>query len=564
MNRVLAMLSGGGFNYGPTLSGLVADYNLNTAAIAAGWDGIRPLIATVTVAAGAVVYGSSAVAGAAAFTVPSLPEGSLVTIVRDGPIVGRGGFASANGGAGGAGGDALKLSFPVRLKGVGLIAAGGGGGGGGASVNMSGPNGSYSSPGGSGGNGAGINGALTPGVGQRGPVVSGGQTYYAQGGKGGDGGALATAGFSGALSDTGVGTVVSNGTPGVGGSPGRAIVGAEYVTIDGDDLGDIRGAMVFGANSYVPMPAATPSAGAALDGGYYAGFSLWAIVEAEPVSKSRQYTPGILNLYFPGMVANPRLYGGQTVWLKSASNPPSFFLGTVAGAANGLVCINVTNGGGGSSADWVLMAAHRVVVAPKAMGETTTQILSAATAMPLDTYTLTEGGIAQAALLAAAGPGVALAEEWAAGLSIGGRSDWKVPTRDMLEAAYRGLKPVAVNNYVTADRANAQMNSYMRYGAPNDTSNRPGLKLNDPSVPIPANSYYTTGSPSQVGAAQPQFRTGGAEAFEWGAGVNYLTSTAYDASSVWAQSFDSAQAGRQIVVPQTTSGKVRAMRLSMI
>lgn len=564
-----AFFSGGGYEFNSTLSGLVADYNLNTAAIAAGWDGVRPLIATVTIAAGAIVYGTSTAANAAAFWVPdNFPAGSLITVVRLGATIGRGGIggngATAAGAAtaGGTGYDGLRLQYPTRLIGTGMLAGGGGGGGGGGWIRIDSQNGQYASNGGGGGIGASNNGSTTGATGSTGTRV-GDAVYYAIGGKAGDGGLPGQQGGSGAAG-TGVGPVGATQPPAAGGLPGRSIVGAEFVILDGNTLGDVRGAMAFGTNSYIPTPAPTPAVGAALDGGYYTGFNLWAMLEAESASVSRTAAAGALNLYMPGMIGNPKVYGGQTVWLKSASNPATMMVGTVAGAANGLLSINVTTGSGTAS-DWVLMASHRVVVAPKSGGETTASIADSALTLPLDAWTLTEGAIAQAAMRAAAGstPSLAPAHAWAAALNLGGKTDWVVPTRDMLEAAYRGLKPATANNYATADRAASPTNTYQRFGAPADTSNRHGYKASDPAVTIPANTIYLSGGNPLLTSSLP-FRVGGAEAFDWGTGVTYLSATAYDASTVWAQAFDAAQPGRQITVAKTTSYKVRAMRLSVI
>ena len=563
--------SAGGFEFSPTLTGNVPDYNVSTAATAVGWDGIKPLIATITIATGAVVYGTLTTAGAAAFTVPSLPTGSIVNIIRNGSIIGRGGASGAGGGgtpgsavgqAGGTGYDGLLLSYPVTLYGTGMIAGGGGSGGGGQGITIDSPNGQYSSAGGGGGNGAGTGGSLTGDSGGSG-IRTGDATYFATGGTGGTGGGPGMMGGSG-TAGTGTGTVNSTRAPGAGGAPGRAIVNAEFVTLNGDVFGDVRGAVTFTTISYIATPTATPVAGAALDGGYYAGFSRWAMVDTETASVSRTPSYGPLSLFFAGMKGNPKVYGGQTIWLRSASNPTSFMSGTVTGASGGIVSVNIISIGGTTANDWVLTAVHRVVVAPKATGETTLQVLSSAVTMPLNTYTVIEAGLAQTALLTAAGSAVALASAWAAGLNIGGKTDWKVPTREMQEAAYRGLKAQVANNYSTADRDNTPLNTYTRCGALDNTSNRHGFVSIDPTFTIPANNIYIADTPAQISAAQAQFRTGGTEAFDWGTGVQYLTSTAYDASNIWAQSYDPASAGRQIVVSQTTSGKIRAMRLSII
>ena len=54
-----AMLLAGGFAFNYVISADTANFNVRTAAIAAGWDGIAPLKATVMVNAGVYVYSTS-------------------------------------------------------------------------------------------------------------------------------------------------------------------------------------------------------------------------------------------------------------------------------------------------------------------------------------------------------------------------------------------------------------------------------------------------------------------------------------------------------------------------
>jgi hypothetical protein len=121
------------------ISGSLVDVNLRDAALAAGWNGVRRVIATVT--SGSVLNASSNYA----LTINgSFPRG--VTLINNGIIVGRGGVGGkggdgrgdlqvANGGAtGGAGGHGLLAQVPVTIFNNGIIAGGGGGGGGGGST----------------------------------------------------------------------------------------------------------------------------------------------------------------------------------------------------------------------------------------------------------------------------------------------------------------------------------------------------------------------------------------------------------------------------------------------
>jgi hypothetical protein len=118
-----------------------ATYSVTAAAVAAGWNGAVPLIATVTVNPGVGVFSSGYGSTDAAFFVDALPAGSTMTLYNNGYIVGRGGQGGGGGnggdpptggGGGGTGGHGLVLRHPTYLINYGIIAGGGGGGGGGA------------------------------------------------------------------------------------------------------------------------------------------------------------------------------------------------------------------------------------------------------------------------------------------------------------------------------------------------------------------------------------------------------------------------------------------------
>jgi hypothetical protein len=133
------MGSSGPFLFIRTISSNQVDYNLNTALTAAGWNGLTPVIANITIAS-AVQFTASANT-IPAFTVGTLPTGSSVYITNNGYIVGRGGQgvgkgyptstsynltapATANGGV------ALSVSSLVSIDNAGGTIGGGGGGGG--------------------------------------------------------------------------------------------------------------------------------------------------------------------------------------------------------------------------------------------------------------------------------------------------------------------------------------------------------------------------------------------------------------------------------------------------
>lgn len=187
------------FIFTTTISADTNNYNVSTAAVSAGWNGVDPLVATITINGG-VVVGSTTLG--AAFTVPSLPSGSTVAITNNGYIVGRGGTggngvnAPANGTAGSPGGLALSVAYATTITNNTTIGGGGGGGGGGDAAEGT-------SGGGGGGSGrATAAGGTSPGnAGSPGTYNAGGgggAHIGADAGDGGPGGNLGQDGFPGA------------------------------------------------------------------------------------------------------------------------------------------------------------------------------------------------------------------------------------------------------------------------------------------------------------------------------------------------------------------------------
>lgn len=121
-----------------TIAASTTDYNLKSAATAAGWNGTTPIILTCTINSGVTVYASST--GVYAFqTGTSFPAGSTISIINNGTILGKGGSGGAGGwptvatgNAGAAGGPAFYAGTACTVTNNGRIAGGGGGGGGGS------------------------------------------------------------------------------------------------------------------------------------------------------------------------------------------------------------------------------------------------------------------------------------------------------------------------------------------------------------------------------------------------------------------------------------------------
>jgi hypothetical protein len=125
------------FNFSPTIASNTANYNLKSAAIAAGWNQVLPLNATVTINSGVYVYSTST--GAYAFqTGVTFPAGSVLRLINNGIILGMGGVGSTpapyasisvSGTAPTVGGPALLAQNAITITNNGVIGGGGGGGG---------------------------------------------------------------------------------------------------------------------------------------------------------------------------------------------------------------------------------------------------------------------------------------------------------------------------------------------------------------------------------------------------------------------------------------------------
>lgn len=131
------------FSFSATIIADTLNYNIRTAAVAGGWNGVVPLIANITIISG-VTVGSSSNGTASFDTGAPFPNGSSLNLVNDGVIMGRGGNGGNGGvlngtsgalitagGAGGSGGTGLVAQYELSVTNNGTIAGGGGAGGGG-------------------------------------------------------------------------------------------------------------------------------------------------------------------------------------------------------------------------------------------------------------------------------------------------------------------------------------------------------------------------------------------------------------------------------------------------
>jgi len=156
---------GRNFTFIKTIASNTQNYNLATDATAAGWNGIAPLIATVTVDTNVYVW-SDTTSTAAFATGGPFPTGSTVSIINNGFIMGRGGDGANMTGAsqgtkyGTNGGPAMTLNYNVSITNNSYI-AGGGGGGDGLSLTPDAAGGGGGAGGGTGGSGWTVTGNVT-------------------------------------------------------------------------------------------------------------------------------------------------------------------------------------------------------------------------------------------------------------------------------------------------------------------------------------------------------------------------------------------------------------------
>lgn len=255
-NAVVATV-GAAFVFNQTISANTTNYNLRSAAIAAGWNQVSPLRASVTINSG--VYVSSNSTGAYAFdTGTSFPTGSSLSLTNNGFIVGMGGAGGNGAGynntivagsAGGNGGPALRADAAISITNSGTIAGGGGGGGGGTLYRQAVfDKGVWAGGGGGGGRSSAASNAVAGAGGVANEIGSGIVEAPGSAGTVGTTSAAGSGGAGGSAVDGG-GITRSGGTGGAGGDWGAAgsagTTGSTPVTA-GPYAGGAAGAAVVG------------------------------------------------------------------------------------------------------------------------------------------------------------------------------------------------------------------------------------------------------------------------------------------------------------------------------
>jgi hypothetical protein len=166
---------------------------------------------------------------------------------------------------------------------------------------------------------------------------------------------------------------------------------------------------------------------------------------------------------------------------------------------------------------------YSVIWAPKPEGECTTAWSSTRASVPGATSCF--DSMANTAALAEAGNKLAL---WAKALRIGGFDDWCLPARDVLELAYRHLKPMTHGTVCS-------------------------FRDGDNPSSFPAGYPYAEGEIQQTAIAD--FQAGGPQAFVPGW---HWTSTQYSESFAWSQYFND---GNQNYHDKKYEARARAVRL---
>ena len=190
--------------------------------------------------------------------------------------------------------------------------------------------------------------------------------------------------------------------------------------------------------------------------------------------------------------------------------------------------------------------AYYIIISPKASGESSSkQWKTSNTEGPSATRTLNNGSAASSSMNSSDYP----AAQFCEGLTIGGFSDWYLPSRDELEVCYRNLKPGTGSN-----STGSRIKSLYTYPEGDDvTGDTIGINRNS----SPTGAAYTSSVPAQTTLSA--FQYGGSEAFTFvsGQAVRYLTSSELSSGFAWSIVPFS---GNQIDTNKDQSNYVRAIR----
>jgi hypothetical protein len=204
--------------------------------------------------------------------------------------------------------------------------------------------------------------------------------------------------------------------------------------------------------------------------------------------------------------------------------------------------------GGGYYAGQIVQGGttYYLIVAPKSSGQATNRMWDQFNSFngPSASQTLNNGPAASASMNSSQYPAAFFCE----GLTIGGYTDWYMPSRDELEVCYRNLKPGTSENSTST-----RTKSSITYPEGNDVSgNTMGVNLNS----NPTRSAYTSSVPSQTSVTL--FQSGGTEAFNTFIDSVYWSSSDASESRAWYQNFNAGNQGMNI--NKNNGFTVRAVR----